>query len=129
MSRTTSFLLILFAVGCSPSHQSAGDTLWLNAPLQTADIDTYRSYSNSVQAELDYYFQRHNSHDACFEMMSRYASEGDTTLATYRPAGRLTLRSMRSPRHGKGLMRDRLGRLIVGEFLSDTLVSGLRFAP
>ena len=127
MSRATVLLLVLFAIGCRPSHQSVEDSRLLNAPLPTANRDTYSTYRQKVQAELDYYFQRHNSHDAGYEMMSRYAAEGDTTLYSYCPTGRLTLRSMRSPRHGKGLMRDRQGRLIVGEFLSDTLVSGLRF--
>ena len=86
-----------------------------------------------VAAELNYYLQRHNVQDEGFDMVARYAAEGDSTMAAFMPAGRLTILSFfrwkDHPRNGKGIATDMYGRFIIGTFRDDTLVSGVRIDP
>ena len=86
-----------------------------------------------IQAELRYYLERHNVQDEGFDMVARYAEEGDSTLAAYMPRGRSLPRNCVRwrglSREGKGITTDRYGRVIVGLFHADTLVSGIRIDP
>ena len=79
-----------------------------------------------IDAEIKYYLERHNPLDEGFDIVVRYAEEGDSTMAVYLPQGRLTLSNMLNRHQGKSLVSDAQGRLVIGRFQSDTLVSGLR---
>lgn len=84
-----------------------------------------------VKAELEYYLQRHNVQDEGFDMVARYAEEGDSAITAYRPQGRISpmglfFRWKDFSREGTCLVRDRQGRYVLGTFHADTLVSGIR---
>lgn len=83
-----------------------------------------------IQNELQYYLQRHTVQDEGFDMVARYAAEGDSTLATYMPKGKLMMtnifRRNDFTRQGKCVVRDMYGRIIIGHFQADTLVYGIR---
>lgn len=83
-----------------------------------------------IQNELNYYLQRHSVQDEGFDMVARYAEEGDSTLAAYMPKGEFKLNSFiqmkNYPREGKCLTKDMYGRIIIGHFHADTLVYGIR---
>ena len=83
-----------------------------------------------VNSELDYYMSRHNVDDEGFDMVARYAAEGDSTLAAYMPKGRVTpvgfFQTDGLPRNGKGVTQDSLANIIIGVWQADTLVSGIR---
>ena len=89
------------------------------------------SLHEKIQAELRYYLERHNVQDEGYDMVARYSVEGDSTLAAYLPQG--PTRPLNSihwrgiSREGRGIVSDRYGRVIIGRFQADTLVSGLRF--
>jgi len=101
-------------------------------PLPTVQRDTaaLARRAKLVKGELDYYLSRHNVDDEGFDMVARYAEEGDSTLSAFMPKGRtsplsqLHLRTL--PRRGKGIAHDSLGRIIIGKWDADTLVSGIR---
>ena len=44
-----------------------------------------------IMGELEYYLQRHNVVDEGFDMVARFAKEGDSTLTAYMPHGNLVL--------------------------------------
>ena len=79
-----------------------------------------------VRAELNYYLERHNVRDEGFDMVARYAAEGDSTIDAYRPRGPHLLTNYMYPRRGKSIATDSQGRLLIATFDADTLVSGLR---
>jgi lysozyme len=83
-----------------------------------------------VKGELDYYMKRHNVVDEGFDMVARYAEEGDSTLSSYMPCSRITPMGFYKykgvKRQGKGIIRDSLGRIIIGLWHADTLASGIR---
>ena len=84
-----------------------------------------------IKAELDYYLQRHNVLDEGFDMVARYAEEGDQTLSDYAPKGKISpfgffFRWTDRPREGKCIVADAQKRIIIGTFHADTLVSGIR---
>ena len=86
--------------------------------------------AKQIKAELQYYLSRHNVDDEGFDMVARYGEEGDSTLSAFMPKGhtsplsQLHLRTL--PRRGKGIAHDSLGRIIIGKWDADTLVSGIR---
>ena len=84
-------------------------------------------------SELEYYLQRHNVVDEGFDMVARYAEKGDSTLTTYMPQGNLVLTNalavLNRKREGKQIVKDPYGRIIIGTFHNDTLVSGIRIDP
>ena len=86
-----------------------------------------------VKADLEYYLQRHSVQDEGFDMVARYAQEGDSTLSVYMPKGPFTSRGFilwsNAPRYGKYLIRDSYDRVIIGFFQADTLVYGVRIDP
>ena len=83
-----------------------------------------------IMGELEYYLQRHNVVDEGFDMVARYAEKGDSTLTTYMPQGNLVLTNalavLNRKREGKQIVKDPYGRIIIGTFHNDTLVSGIR---
>lgn len=87
-------------------------------------------HAQTVEQELDYWLSRHNVQDEGFDMVARYAQEGDTTLRSYLPEGKVYLwnigRWKGIRREGKGVVRDSEGRLVVGMWHADTLASGIR---
>ena len=66
-------------------------------------------------------------------MVARYAEKGDSTLTTYMPQGNLVLTNalavLNRKREGKQVVKDPYGRIIIGTFHNDTLVSGIRIDP
>jgi len=86
-----------------------------------------------IMGELEYYLQRHNVVDEGFDMVARYAEKGDSTLTTYMPQGNLVLTNalavLNCKREGKQVVKDPYGRIIIGTFHNDTLVSGIRIDP
>lgn len=86
-----------------------------------------------IMGELEYYLQRHNVVDEGFDMVARYAEKGDSTLTTYMPQGNLVLTNalavLNRKREGKQIVKDPYGRIIIGTFHNDTLVSGIRIDP
>ncbi len=79
-----------------------------------------------LDEEIAYYLERHNPLDEGFDIVTRYAEQGDATMAAYLPQGRLSLSSMRPRHEGKALVRDAQGRRIIGFYHADTLASGVR---
>lgn len=96
-------------------------------------ISTLTQRQQLIHHELDYYLQRHNVQDEGFDMVARYAEQGDSTLIAYMPKGRFHptsfFRWKDYPREGKCLVSDMYGRIIIGTFHADTLVSGIRIDP
>ncbi len=84
---------------------------------------------NTLKDEIDYYFSRHNVQDEGYEMIAHYAQYGDTLL-TRLPQAPLRLLNIGKwrgiDRQGTGLERDTLGRIILGHYDADTLVTGQR---
>lgn len=131
--------LMLLVAACD--HKEVADTLVL--PEVTARLvpDTIRitverdtaaisRRTAMVKGELEYYLKRHNVVDEGFDMVARYAEQGDSTLSSYMPLGRITplgfYYNKGVKRQGKGITRDSLGRIIIGTWQADTLVSGIR---
>lgn len=83
-----------------------------------------------IDRELDYYLKRHNVVDEGFDMVARYAEEHDSSMNDYLPEGHFPpanlFRWKDFPREGKGMERDLQGRIVIGMYHADTLVSGLR---
>lgn len=137
MKRYVTLILIMvsFLCGC---HRKAAPRQEVEAspvvlPPATLTPEQRLQRQEKIRAELAYYLERHNVQDEGFDMVARYAEEGDSTLATYAPQGPLpllnTLRWQGVPREGKGVTIDRQGRIIIGFFQADTLVYGLRLDP
>ena len=93
-------------------------------------VSSFSQRLQMIQNELHYYLQRHTVQDEGFDMVARYAEEGDSTLATYMPKGKLMmtnyLRKNDYTREGKCIVQDMYGRIIIGHFQADTLVYGIR---
>ena len=85
--------------------------------------DVQQHFANK---ELDYYLQRHTPQDEGYDIVMRYMEQGDTAFRTYLPPGHLTLANTLVHHRGKSVIRDRHGRLVIGQFLADTLASGIR---
>ena len=103
------------------------DTMSIPTERDTAAISRRTAM---VKGELDYYMKRHNVVDEGFDMVARYAEEGDSTLSSYMPCGRISplgfYKYKGVKRQGKGIIRDSLGRIIIGLWHADTLASGIR---
>ena len=54
-------------------------------------VSSFSQRNPMIQKELNYYLQRHSVQDEGFDMVARYANEGDSTLATYMPKGKLLM--------------------------------------
>ena len=97
---------------------------------ETTDTASVADRARLVKHELNYYLSRHNVDDEGFDMVARYAEEGDSTLSAFMPRGHATplgfLRLRSLPRQGKGIGRDAEGNIIIGTWEADTLVEGIR---
>ena len=82
-----------------------------------------------IHKELEYYLQRHNVQDEGFDMVARYAEEGDSTMTSFAPKEKFAIignQSIYMSNSHKRIVTDMYGRIIIGTFSSDTLVSGIR---
>lgn len=126
------FLSILFVSalgGCSGKGDSSSPDYYdvpFRAATPGAQVSDSTERQKLIRAEIDYYLERHDPLDEGFDMVARYAEYGDSSMAVYLPPGRMSMRNLLSLRHGKGLTRDSLGRLIIGRYQADTLVCGVR---
>ena len=122
-------LAILLLASCQDETEPTPPIAPAATPL-TMQTGKKQETWEMMQAELRYYLERHNVQDEGYDMVARYAEEGDSTLAAYRPEGRVTvlntIRLSGLRREGKGITKDSYGRVIIGRFHADTLVSGLR---
>ena len=102
----------------------------LNSQPSTLNSQPSTLNDERICYELEYYLKRHNVDDEGFDMVARYAEEGDSALSAYMPRGHATplglLRLRHLLRSGKGIVRDSCGRLVIGTWQADTLVSGIR---
>ena len=83
----------------------------------------------TLDEELKYYLDRHNVQDEGYEMVAHYAQYGDTLLTqlSNEPLRLLNIgRWQGITRQGTGIERDTLGRIVIGHYEADTLVSGVR---
>ena len=124
-------LVMLLLCAChdeAPQPVAASQTEAM--PKTVVRDSAYIQRQEKIQAELRYWLERHNVQDEGFDMVARYAVEGDSTLAAYLPQGSswplngIHWRGI--SREGKGIVTDDYGRIIIGRFQADTLVSGLR---
>jgi len=143
-NRTLKFILpilLIYALwGCSDKGDSAASRSLTQGNSYSTDtqqfdpelLDLIHQYSaNSdrrrlIDAEIQYYLERHDPQDEGFDMVTRYAQQGDSSMAVYLPKGRLTIGCSIGRHTGKVLVKDRSGRLIIGRIGNDTLVSGVR---
>ena len=81
--------------------------------LPSSAFDTLEDEAaKALQAELNYYLERHDVQDDGYEMVAAYRHQTDTLLALLPTEARVN--------------RDTLGRIIIGSYAQDTLTSGLR---
>lgn len=98
-------LIICIAVlcGCSnregfaPSKPSTHHERTANASAISVDTAFITQRQRLIDQELEYYLQRHDPQDEGFDIVVRYALDGDSSLALYLPKGRLSLGSMLRP--------------------------------
>jgi len=133
MPKECALLLLLLVLGSCHSDApqpavAVTDTAVAVPPA--IDNEERARRQEQIQAELRYYLERHDVQDEGFDMVARYAAEGDSTLAAYLPDGPVhPLNSIHwrgLAREGKGIISDSRGRVIIGRFHADTLVCGLR---
>ena len=134
------FTLIVLLCGCSQEEQPKPvrhilvdiDTL-PPTPHTLRDTAAFNKRQHDIQRELTYYLKRHTVDDEGYDMVARYAEQGDTLLKAYRPQlpasaiGMLRLSSI--ARQGLGIERDTMGRVYLALWRCDTLFMGLRFDP
>lgn len=104
---------------------SLGITSYKLAP--TLRIDSIRQQmENDRKTEFSYYLDRHNVEDEGFEMVAAFANgqRHTETLDTIRLQN--VGRWKNHQRQGTAISRDSLGRIIIGQWDCDTLVSGIR---
>ncbi|MBR1484441.1 MAG: glycosyl hydrolase family 25 [Prevotella sp.] len=128
--------IILLAAACSGEEPAAQQTATTDE--QQTDAERGRDERpgkvpegwSRIWAEVSYYLERHSPEDEGYDLVSRYAEHGDSALVSYVPRQPLQLfgigRWRGLPRWGTCLTRDAIGRVVVGLFEADTLVSGIR---
>ena len=90
-------------------------------------LDSIRQQiANDRKAEFAYYLDRHNVSDEGYEMVAAFANgqlhhEPIDTIPIYNVG-----RWKDKKRQGTAIIRDSLGRIIIGNWNADTLVSGIR---
>ena len=123
-------LLLCACHADAPGAEAASQGESVALPHPTPPDSTLLRRRARIQSELRYYLERHNVQDEGYDMVARYSVEGDSTLAAYLPEG--PARPLNSihwrgiGREGKGIVSDDYGRIVIGIFHADTLVSGLR---
>ena len=132
------FFMSLTVLACQPeSSQNPESTAMLinidslSSPISpTKDTAVIHERRLLKQQELEYYLSRHNVDDEGFDMVARYADKGDSLLAAYTPHVPATpigvFHFLTIPRRGLGLIGDTIGRIIIGTWHADTLLSGIR---
>lgn len=83
----------------------------------------------TLEEELKYYLDRHNVQDEGYEMVINYAQHGDTLLTRLPEEPLSLLNLIHHPglkRQGTAIERDSAGRIVIGSYDNDTLVSGVR---
>ena len=90
----------------------------------------YSLRKEQTRLALEHYMKRHNVMDEGYEMVARYASEGNEVIDDYLPKQSLKpcsgARWRAMPRRGTSIERDQQGRIVIFEWLSDSLASGIR---
>ena len=142
MKKTSRYTTLLAAVAlitglCLGYGQQAGwlkkddtgDTLSSAGQKLTSAfrLDSIRQQmAEDLKTELDYYLDRHNVSDEGYEMVAAFANglrhhETIDTISVYNVG-----RWKGKKRQGTAISRDSLGRIIIGNWINDTLVSGIR---
>lgn len=125
-------ILLMTVAGACWNRQQApegSDSITAQGSITAAlkGLDSLRSQmAIDLKSELDYYLERHNVEDEGYEMVAAFASgqrhhETLDTIPVYnvgRWKGKL--------RQGTAISRDSTGRIIIGNWEADTLVSGIR---
>ena len=127
-------IIILLLCGCQKKDITFNQQLPHNPQYSfeypASDTALLRHRHQQIKKELEYYLQRHDVNDEGFDMVARYAEEGDSTLSSYMPQGELSLMNIfhwqQQKREGKCIGRDSQSRIVIGYFHNDTLVSGIR---
>lgn len=125
---------LLTLAACQNSKEP---TAWLptavgiELPLpQQPDTAAIAERQRHIDAELDYYLQRHSVDEEGYDMVANYAANGDRLLEDYMPKERASLLGMlplkNYDRQGMGIVSDSCGSIYVGTWQSDTLVTGMR---
>lgn len=139
MKRTTRYILIIAAIGAvlyackNTTGRAMEDEMTeflgskpLLAPAMK-QLDSLREQmARDRKGELDYYLERHNVEDEGYEMVAAFANgkrhiETIDTIPLYNVG-----RWKGHKRQGTAISRDSLGRIIIGQWDNDTLVSGIR---
>lgn len=134
MKKILYFLFTIFIISACqkkelPVHQPITIDI---APIvsNTLDDSALAFRHQRIKAELDYYLKRHTVADEGYDMVARYAEEGNSQLKDYSPKGIPTLIGMLSlkgiDRQGIGATTDSCGNVIIGMWKADTLTVGLR---
>jgi len=100
----------------------------LDSLFTTGDASLSRQ-NNTLQAELKYYLERHNVQDEGYEMVVNYA-EGHRLQLPDHDEGLFNLLNVGKwagvSRLGTGIEIDSCGRIVLGRYVADTLVTGMR---
>ena len=134
MRKIATILLTIFTLlGCNDANNGSKTTDAF-LPLDSTDwklsADSCSRREAGTRSELQYYLERHNVQDEGYEMVAAYASNGDYLQHHYLPQGAVSVwnvgRWKGISRRGVGIAADSCGRVILGEYKSDSLSSGVR---
>ena len=111
------------------SHDSIVTQIMGTVPMimPSLNLDSIRQQiAEDLKTELDYYLDRHNVSDEGYEMVAAFANgqlhrEPIDTISVYNVG-----RWKDKKRQGTAISRDSLGRITIGNWNNDTLVSGIR---
>ena len=130
------FFILFATVACSPEREARRSSPTPERAgagtdgLHRSDTVKMPSGWSRIWSEVAYYLERHTEQDEGYDLVARYAEHGDSALAVYEPQGDLRLLNIGCwsglQRSGTGITHDALGRVVVGLFEGDSLVSGLR---
>lgn len=130
------FIILTLAAGCTGGsggdkpEKAAPDAVPATRRVQAADSIRMPVGWSRIWSEVAYYLERHTEQDDGYDLVARYAEQGDSALAVYEPQASLHLfnvgRWRGLSRESTGLTHDAVGRVVVGLFEDDSLVSGLR---
>ena len=130
---TLIFAVMLLFSACQRGLPTTSPTTDNDTTLQVfvpvLPFDNGLKADSSMQAELDYYLERHNVQDEGYEMVAAYSERRDTMLALL-PEAPATLLNVG---HWEGIERegtvvgcDTAGHILIGTYARDTLSSGFR---
>ena len=104
---------------------AAIDSVARLSPGRIAD-SIAKSYEMMLRTELDYYLERHNVADEGYEVVAAFANGQRYNLPVDTIPVMNVGRWKDHKRQGTAISRDSMGRLIIGNWHADTLVSGIR---